>query len=412
MSDQERASSEPLPPAGLSDSIGMTDAELAEAKSYGRLELACALGDKVIDVVYLAVAAFWLARPIDAWLQGYPLLAGNWSLRLMALFLVIMGLHIAVSFPLSLYSGHLLEHQFKLSTQTFGRWLWQYTKRNALALAFSLAIVVGLYWLIWTTGGAWWLVAAGAFFVISIVLGQLAPVLILPLFYRIERLDVPELTDRLARLGQGTGLSIEGVYRMDLSNETVRANAMLAGLGRTRRVLLGDTLLNGFLPEEIEVIFAHEIGHHVLHHIHKMILAGLFYSAAGFWVCDRLLAAWVTRDGAALDYSQLPVATLPLLLLILTLFSMLSQPFQNAVSRRFERQSDRYALERTGLREAYLSAFRKLAKLNKDDPNPHWLDVFLFHSHPPIAERLAMADETAERGDGRRMPGENAVGVC
>ena len=111
-------------------------------------------------------------------------------------------------------------------------------------------------------------------------------------------------------------------------------------------------------------------------------------------MCDRLLAAWAARGGA-IDYAQLPVDTLPLVLLILTVFAMLLEPLQNAVSRRFERQCDRYALERTGLKDAYLSAFRKLAKLNKDDPNPHWLDVLLFHSHPPVAQRLAMA----ERGE-------------
>ena len=375
----------------------MTDAELAEAKSYGRLELACALADKVVDVAYLSVAAFLLAHPIDEWLKTYSLLASNWTLRLTALFLVVIAIHIVVSFPVAFYSGHLLEHQFKLSTQTFGRWFRQYVKRNLLAVALSLAMVVGLYWLIWTTHGAWWLAAAAAFFVISVVLGQLTPVLILPLFYRIEKLDAPELTGRIARLAEGTGLSIEGVYRMCLSDETVKANAMLAGLGHTRRVLLGDTLLQGFVPDEIEVIFAHEIGHHVFHHIHKIILAGLLYSAAGFWVCDRLLMAWVAHHGAPFDYAQLPVDTLPLLLLILTVFSMLSQPLQNAVSRRFERQSDAYALERTGLKDAYLSAFRKLARLNKDDPSPHWLDVLLFHGHPPIAERLAMAEEVAKR---------------
>ena len=130
------------------------------------------------------------------------------------------------------------------------------------------------------------------------MLGQLTPVLILPLFYRIEKLDAPELTSRIARLAEGTGLSIEGVYRIDFSAETVKANAMLAGLGHTRRVLLGDTLLRGFVPDEIEVIFAHEIGHHVFHHIHKIILAGLLYSAAGFWMCDWLLMTWVAHHGA------------------------------------------------------------------------------------------------------------------
>ena len=377
----------------------MTEAELAEAKEYGRLDLACALADKAIDVAYLAVAAFLLAGPIDRWLQSWSWLAGESSLRessrLAALFLAVMAIHVAVSFPLSFYSGYVLEHRFKLSTLGFGGWLWRYVKRNGLAVAFMLAIVVGLYWLIWTCGAAWWLVAAGAFFVVTVALGQLMPVLILPLFYRIEKLDAPELTDRIARLAEGTGLSIEGVYRMGLSAETVKANAMLAGLGRTRRVLMSDTLLNGFLPEEIEVIFAHEIGHHVFHHLRKLLLGMLCYSAAGFWICDRLL---IVLGGGPVDYARLPVDRLPLLLLILTVFGLLLEPLQNAISRRFERQSDRYALQRTGLKDAYLSAFRKLARLNKDDPNPHWLEVFLFHSHPPIGERLAMAEEVVGGG--------------
>jgi STE24 endopeptidase len=372
----------------------MTPDELAEAKRYGRLELICSLADKAIDVVYLAVAAFLLARPVDSWLNVFSLPHRSDSIRLMLLFLILTAGHIAVSFPLSFYSGHVLEHRFSLSTQTFAAWLWRYAKRNLLGIALGMALMLGLFWLIWTTGPIWWLVAAGAFFLVSVLLGQLAPVLILPLFYKIEKLDAPELTGRIASLAAGTGLSIEGVYRLDLSQETVKANAMLTGLGRTRRVLLGDTLLKGFSPEEIEVIFAHEIGHHVFHHIRKMIAAGIFYSAAGFFICDRILAVWAAGEHTPLDYSQLRVYTLPLIMFILTLFAMLLEPVQNIISRHYERQSDRYAIERTGNKEAYVSAFRKLAKLNKDDPNPHPLEVFLFHSHPPIAERLALADKT------------------
>jgi STE24 endopeptidase len=372
----------------------MTGEELAEAKRYGRYDLVCLLADKLLDLAYLAVAALLLARPIDLWLTDYPLLAEYRSLRLAALFLIVTAGHVCVSFPLSWYSGHVLEHRFALSTQTFAAWLWRYIKRIALAVAFGLVLVLGLYWLIWTVGPLWWLAAAGAFFVVSVLLGQLVPVLILPLFYKIEKLDAPELSQRLARLAQGTGLSIAGVYRMRISEETVKANAMLAGLGRTRRVLLGDTLLGGFTPEEIEVVFAHEIGHHVFGHIYKLMAAGILYSTASFFICDRLLLVSVGRwDG---NYRTLPVFSLPLVMLILTVFAMLFQPLQNLLSRRFERQSDRYALRRTGMNDAYLSAFRKLAKLNKDDPNPHWLDVLLFHSHPPIAERLALAQPSAD----------------
>jgi STE24 endopeptidase len=370
----------------------MTPDELAEAKRYGRLELYCTLADKGIDITYLALAAFVFARPVDGWLNGFSLFHRIDTLRLMLLFVILTAGHIAVSFPLSFYSGHVLEHRFSLSTQAFAAWLWRYAKRILLGTALGMAIIVGLFWLIWTTGPFWWLAAAGAFFLVSVLLGQLAPVLILPMFYKIEKLDLPELTGRLDSLAAGTGLSIEGVYRLDLSEETVKANAMLAGLGRTRRVLLGDTLLKGFSPEEIEVIFAHEVGHHVFRHIRKMIIAGIIYSAAGFFVCDRILTAWTAEGSGGLNYSQLPVYAMPLVLFILTVFAMLLEPVQNSISRHYERQSDRYALERTGDKEAYLSAFRKLARLNKDDPNPHALEVILFHSHPPIGERLALAE--------------------
>lgn len=380
-------------PAAPPDDAPMTDEQLAEAKRYGTLELVCSLADKAVDVVFLSLMAFVLARPIAAWLGSIDMLQGSATLQLLALGAITFALHLTVSFPLTFYSGYALEKQFSLSRQTLGRWLVRYVQRNALALGFALLLFVGLYWIIWLTGEAWWLVAAAGFFVISVIFGQLMPVIVLPMFYKIERINNEELSARMARLSQGTGLSIEGVYRMGLSTETEKANAMLAGLGRTRRVLMGDTLLDRFSSDEIEVIFAHEIGHHVFHHIHKMIVTGVLYSAAGFWVCDRLLMAWVRWFDPAATRGELPVATLPMLMLVLTVFSLLLEPLQNIISRRYERQCDRYALERTGLREAYLSAFRKLARINKDDPSPHPLEVFLFHSHPPIAERLAMAEK-------------------
>jgi STE24 endopeptidase len=380
-------------PTHKTTDAGMTPEQLAEAKQYGRDELYCSLADMLLDLLLLTAAAVLLAGPLDRWLQGSALLDRIWSLRLVVFLLGVTGLHLLISFPLSFYSGYVLEHRFHLSTLSLRRWFWRYAKRNLLALAFTLLLVLGLYWLIWTTGPWWWLVAAGAFFLVSVILGQLAPVLILPLFYKIERLDSPELTGRMAGLAEGTGLSIEGVYRMALSDETVKANAMLAGLGRTRRVLLGDTLLDSFSPDEIAVIFAHEIGHHVHHHIRKMIVAGLFTSAAGFWICDRLLAGWIPPGPTGPNYAATPIALLPWILLVLTVFAMVLGPLQNAISRRYERQCDRYALVRTGRPDAYRAAFQKLARLNKDDPNPHRLEVLLFHSHPPIGERLAMADE-------------------
>jgi len=386
----ESRPTEPLPT--ICEAGEMTADQLAEAKRYGRQGLICDLVDRGIDVAYLSGAALVLARPVDAWLRTSPTLDHWRTARLAVLFLLVFAAHLAVSFSLSFYSGHVVEHRFGLSNQTFRAWLWRYVKRMLLGGALSLAMFVGLFWVIWTAGPYWWLVAAAAFFAVSVLLGQLMPVLIMPLFYKITRLDYPELAARLGRLVEGTGLSIEGVYRLDLSEETSKANAMLAGLGRTRRVLLGDTLLAQFSLDELEVVFAHEIGHHVFRHIRKLLLAGLVYSAAGFWICDVLIRQWVGGSGGPFDYGRLPVAALPLVMFILTVFTNLLEPLQNTISRRYERQCDRYALARTGNKGAFVSAFRRLSRLNKDDPDPHWLETFLFHSHPPIGQRTAMAE--------------------
>jgi STE24 endopeptidase len=368
----------------------MTPEQLAEARQYGRLELICDLADKAIDLAYLGIFAFLGAMPVDRWLAQF--IERDW-LRWGAMFLLLTLGHLAVSFPLSYYAGHSLEHRFGLSKLTIAGWIWRYLKRNMLAIVFGLLLMLAVFGVIRWTGPWWWLVAAGGSFLVSVVLAQLAPVVIMPLFYKIERIDKPELADRMQRLADGTGLTIEGVYRMDMSRETVKANAMLAGLGRTRRVIMGDTLLDGFSPDEIEVIFAHEIGHHVHRHIPKLIAAGIMFMLAGFWACDFVLRIWMRQTIGEVDYTALPVSSLPVLLLALTAFSLLLEPVQNVLSRRYERQCDRYAIRRTGLREAYQSAFRKLAVLNKDDPCPNPVAVFLFHSHPPIAERLALANE-------------------
>jgi STE24 endopeptidase len=243
--------------------------------------------------------------------------------------------------------------------------------------------------LLWYSGSWWWLWAAAAWLVATLLLGQLLPVIILPLFYKVTRLDDALLLERLRRLADGTGLNVEGVYRLHLSAETKKANAALAGLGRTRRVLLGDTLLDEFTPEEIEVVFAHEVGHHVHRHLAKMVISSVVLAALGFWLADVVLRhASVTLGYPAFN----DPAALPLLLLVLTVFGLLLSPAQNALSRYFERQCDRYALKRTHAPDAYRSAFTKLARMNKSDPDPHPLVVWLFDDHPPIRQRLALAE--------------------
>lgn len=362
-----------------------TDAP-TESKSYQHARLIASVLSTVVGLVAVTVAAL-LGPRLDAALADR--LPQNGALRLLCFALIYAtGLEI-LSLPFSFWSGYVLEHRYGLSTLSFGGWVWRHVKANLVGLLLGLPILLGFYAFLWYAGSLWWLWATVGWLGLTLVLGRLLPVVILPLFYKTIPLEDLQLLERLQRLTVGTGLRIEGVYRMNLSEETKKANAALAGLGSTRRVLLGDTLLDEFTPEEIEVVFAHEVGHHVHRHLPKMIALSVVLTAAGFWLLDRVLNAVAEPLGYGMFSNP---AALPLVVLVLTVFSMLLAPIQNAISRHFERQCDRYALERTCLPEAYRSAFDKLARMNKVDPDPNKVVVWLFDDHPPIRERLALAD--------------------
>jgi STE24 endopeptidase len=357
-----------------------------EVKRYERQKLAATIANALISLAALAVGALLLGPRIDGWVR--QLTGKNDWLRLVAIGFVYASVLELLTLPVSFWSSYVLEHRYGLSNQTLRRWLWRRIKGYLVGGPIGLVLLLGLYLLLWYGGPWWWVWATIGWLVVTLVMGQLLPTVILPLFYKVTPLDDAPLLERLRRLTQGTGLNVQGVYRLELSADTKKANAALAGLGCTRRVLLGDTLLSEFTPEEIEVVFAHEVGHHVHRHLPKMIVAGVVLAAVGFWLVDLVLR----HAAPALGYAGFDdPAALPLILLVLALLGLLLAPAQNAVSRFFERQCDYYALRKTGLAQAYRSAFLKLARLNKADPDPHPLVVWLFDDHPPIRERLAMA---------------------
>jgi STE24 endopeptidase len=369
-----------------------------EAKRYERQKLTGTVVNAVLSLAALALAALLLGPRIDGLVRR--IVGDNDWLRLVAVGFVYASVMELLTLPVGFWSGFVLEHRFGLSNQTFRRWVWRRVKGYLIGGPVGLALLLGLYVLLWYGGAWWWAWATAGWLALTLVLGQVLPTVILPLFYKVTPLDDASLLERLKRLTVGTGLKVQGIYRLGLSADTKKANAALAGLGRTRRVLLGDTLLDEFTPEEIEVVFAHEVGHHVYRHLPKMIVAGLVLAAIGFWLVDRVLHG----SAQALGYGGFDdPAALPLVLLVLSLLGLVLAPAQNAVSRFFERQCDRYALDKTGLVRAYRSAFLKLARLNKADLDPHPLVVWLFDDHPPIRERLAMASsadkETRRQGD-------------
>ncbi|MCH8278793.1 MAG: M48 family metalloprotease [Proteobacteria bacterium] len=205
-----------------------------------------------------------------------------------------------------------------------------------------------------------------------------------------ERLDNADLVQRIAGLAEGTGLQVQGGYRLVLSDETVRANAMLAGLGSTRRVYLSDTLLDAFEHEEIEVVFAHELGHHTRRHIWKLLGLSAVFSTLHVAVLAYFLHPY---HGSGPEGFSEAIALLPLIAVCLGGLSMILKPLHNAISRRFERQCDRDALRRTRNPQAYRSAMSRLAEMNLADPDPHPFIEWYFYDHPAIRKRIAMADE-------------------
>jgi len=223
-----------------------------------------------------------------------------------------------------------------------------------------------------------------------IVLAQLAPVVLFPIFYKFEPLENEDLRRRLVVLSERAGTRVRGVYRWKLSEKSKKANAALTGLGATRRIILADTLLDNYTPEEIEAVLAHELGHHVHRHILKSIFVQAAITLFGFWAANWTLHYAVDQH----MFEELSdFANLPLLALVSVVLSFLLMPALNAYSRFNERQADRYAFESIASVEPFISSMNKLAEQNLAERTPSkWVEWF-FHSHPAISRRLAAAEE-------------------
>lgn len=292
------------------------------------------------------------------------------------------------SLPLALYSGFFLERRYGLSNERFGGWLWDQAKSFAIGVLLASGAASVLYWLILSSPDRWWLSAGVIFALFVIGLTNLAPVLLLPLFYRVKPLDREPLRVRLLSLAERAGARVLGAYEWGLGDKTKKANAALAGLGGTRRILVSDTMLAEYSDEEIEVVLAHELAHHVHGDIWKGIAFESVLILAGFAVAARVLAALAplfSLRGTA------DVAGLPLLLLAAGAVSLVMVPVAHAISRAHERSADRFALDLTRNPTAFISAMRRLAAQNLAEEHPSRIVQWLFYSHPPVRERVAAA---------------------
>ena len=316
------------------------------------------------------------------------LAADSFLLTIVFYVVLLAGVSEAVQLPLAFYQGVTLERRYGLSTQPVGKWWLDRLKADAVALLCAVGSALILYgWLRWAPD-TWWLLAALCFSLILVLMAQVAPVLILPLFYAFKPLDRPALVGRLMALAERAGTEVLGVFEWRLSDRTRKANAALTGIGGTRRILLSDTLLAEHSDDEIEVILAHELSHHVHHDIWKAIALESVLLLLGFYLADRVLGAAAGRSGFG---GKDDVAMLPLLLLTGGAVSLVLLPVANAVSRAHEWRADRFALEMTTNAAAFVTAMKRLGAQNLAEERPSRLVELLFHSHPSMAARVEAA---------------------
>ena len=295
-----------------------------------------------------------------------------------------------VSVPLSFYGGFLIERRYGLSNQTLRAWLLDEVKGLALGLILGTVAVSVIYFFIRLAPDSWWLPTGAIFALLIVGLANLGPVLLLPLFYTVKPLDRESLRARLMALADRASARVLGVYEWGLAAKTRKANAALAGIAGTRRILVSDTMLADYSDDEIEVVLAHELAHHV----HGDIWKGLIFESAlilgGFFASARVLRAWVGWFGLR---GPDDIAGLPLLLLTAGAVGLVMVPAAHAMSRHYERQADRFALKLTRNPTAFISAMRRLAAQNLAEEHPSKLVQWLFYSHPPIRERVAAAQQ-------------------
>jgi STE24 endopeptidase len=372
----------------LAEENSTVAADTPAARRYNRIHRWLEISDFVLGL------AFLLSLLLTGWnsvLRDWAYRAAFQNYTLSVFFYVFILMLGGKVLGLGLdYYGLRLERRFQLTTQKTRLWLWDEVKGFLVALVLAGFTAELLYFTIRQSPQHWWLIAWAMFMVLFIVLAQVAPLILFPIFYKFEPLENEDLKQRLLRLSERAGTRIRGIYKWNLSEKSKKANAALTGLGATRRIILADTLLDHYSSEEIEAVLAHELGHHVHKHILKSIFVQAGITLFGFWAANYVLHLSIEQWGMFDTLSDF--SNLPLLVLVSTVLSFLLMPAMNAYSRFNERQADRYAFESIRSVQPFISSMNKLAAQNLAERTPsRWVE-WLFHSHPAISRRVAAAE--------------------
>jgi len=304
-------------------------------------------------------------------------------------------------FPFDYYADFVVEHRFGLMSQGFGSWMADWGKGLALFIIVGTLMVWIFYALVRRSPRRWWFYFWAVTVPITLFLMLIEPLVVEPLFYKFTPLDTtqPALVTRIETMLHRAGLQIprSRILEMNASSKTNTLNAYVSGLGASKRVVVWDTTLQKMTADETLLVLGHETGHYVLHHILKEFvlieLVALALIALGFVAVRRLIRRFGSRTGIE---GEGDLASLPLMLLVLTALTFLASPLVNGISRHYEHQADQFALEVThGVvpdpNAAEARAFQILGEQDLADPDPRPFIVFWLYSHPPLSQRIRFA---------------------
>jgi len=354
-----------------------------DSKKYNNIKLATGIGKGTASFfLILLFVACGLSKSLLVYLFHYS--ANNYILFL--LFAGITGIASGIIFfPVNYYADFYLEHKYKLSNQTFIAWIWEDMKGLLVSLVLVIPLLLFFFYVLNRFGSNWWLPFAIILFILSVVLARIVPVLILPLFYKVTPLEDDDLKDRIKVLATGAGIKVENVYKFNMSKNTKKANAAFTGIGKSKRILLGDTLLDNFTKDEIETVIAHELGHYKKKHIIKNIIIGTVSSFATLF----LIAFCYDKSIGWFGYSvRTDIAVLPILSLWAMVIGLILTPVSNIISRKFEYEADEYSVGTTGKPDEFINTLEKLNEQNLGDKNPHPFVEWFFYSHPSVKKRV------------------------
>ena len=363
--------------------------EIERARRYHRPLYAALFVDWALQAAVLAAIAF---GPLGDYL--WDATGGAWWARVVELTTLVLGVSVLVRLPLSAWRGWARERRWGFSTQSFGAWLLDVVKAFVLGAGIMSLALVGIVWSARVFQARWPAVAATGAAALTLALSLLAPPLLERLFNRFWPLRDDALARDLRELSARARVPVQTVLVADASRRTRKYNAYVSGLGPTRRLVLFDTLVSHTPPQELRTVVAHELGHRRLHHVALGTLLAMAGAAAAV-LGLRAVFGWNAVVSAAGFNWAADARMVPLALLVFWIFGIAALPFETWLSRRWERQADRFALELTGDGEALQQMHRRLALANLADLDPPRVLYVLLFTHPTPPERIAAARMTA-----------------